>query len=166
MTRVLGARRAYIGLGSNLDQPERRIVQAIAEIDNLRDIRVVRRSSLYRSAPVGYVEQPDFVNAVVSVETILAPAELLNQLLAVEQRHGRRREFANAPRTLDLDLLLYDDWELNAPGLRIPHPRMLQRGFVLRPLHEIDPALLIPGAGPLKEYLDQCADQNVQLVQP
>jgi 2-amino-4-hydroxy-6-hydroxymethyldihydropteridine diphosphokinase len=158
------ARCAYIGLGSNLDQPERRIVQAIAEIDNLRDTRIVRRSSLYRSAPVGYTEQPDFINAVVSVETMLSPVQLLNQLLAIEQRHGRRREFANAPRTLDLDLLLYDDWQLNAPGLRIPHPRMLQRGFVLRPLHEIDPALVIPGAGPLKGYLDQCDDQNVQLV--
>ena len=139
MTHVPVARSAYIGLGSNLDQPERQIVQAMTEIDNLPGTRVVRRSSMYRSAPVGYAEQPDFINAVVGVETTLAPLELLRQLLGIEQRHGRERDFPNAPRTLDLDLLLYGDCELSGPGLRVPHPRMLQRGFVLWPLHEIDP---------------------------
>ena len=107
----------------------------------------MRRSQLYRTRPVGYADQPDFVNAVAEVETQLEPRVLLRELLALEQRHRRVRGRRNGPRTLDLDLLLYDCLELDAPELKLPHPRMHERAFVLMPLHEIAPQAEIPGRG-------------------
>src|SRR5439155_24449578 len=112
-----------VGLGANLGQPKRQIQQALGELDAIPHTRLVTSSSLYRSEPVGYAEQPRFVNAVAQVETALPAERLLAELQAIEARHGRSRSFANAPRTLDLDLLLFADAVLDVPGLKIPHPR-------------------------------------------
>ena len=144
---------AFIALGANLDHPGRQIEAGIRELAVLPQTRVVCRSSLYRSAPVGYADQPDFINAVVQIETGLKPRELLEALLAVEQRHGRVRDFPNAPRTLDLDLALYGSLVLHEHGLTIPHPRMHERAFVIVPLAEIAPEALIPGHGMARELL-------------
>jgi 2-amino-4-hydroxy-6-hydroxymethyldihydropteridine diphosphokinase len=132
---------AYVGIGSNLEDPVRQVRAALEELDHLPHSRVVKRSSLYRSAPVGYADQPDFVNAVAQLETGLPAERLLAELQEIEARHGRSRSFANAPRTLDLDILLYGELELHTPQLEIPHPRMHERAFVLEPLLEIAPEL-------------------------
>ncbi len=153
---------AFIGLGSNLANPVAQVLQAMQAIDCLPETRVLARSSLYRSAPVGYLDQPDFINAVVKVETTLAPLALLHALLALEQENGRTREFQNAPRTLDLDLLLYDDMQHHEHGLTLPHPQMHQRAFVLQPLLEIAPDCVIHGVGVAKKSMQQCADQQLE----
>lgn len=144
---------AFIALGANLGDPQAQIEKALQELSNLPETRLLRHSGLYRSAAVGYAEQPDFINAVAAVATALAPRVLLDALLAIETRHGRRREFKNAPRTLDLDLLLYDDLALHEHGLTLPHPRMIDRAFVLRPLAEIAPERIIPGHGRVADHL-------------
>lgn len=141
--------RAYIALGANLGEPERQVARAMDEIGALAGVRVTARSSLYRTAPVGYRDQPDFINAVIALETDLTPRALLEALLAIERGHGRERQFPNAPRTLDLDILLYDGVRLQEPGLTIPHPRMHERAFVLQPLAEIAPDLVLPAHGPV-----------------
>ncbi|HXF67321.1 MAG TPA: 2-amino-4-hydroxy-6-hydroxymethyldihydropteridine diphosphokinase [Burkholderiales bacterium] len=138
---------AFVALGANLGDPPAQIRSALRALAGLPATRLVRRSSLYRNPPAGLREQPDFVNAVAMVETALAPRALLGELLAIERAHGRVRDFPNAPRTLDLDLVLYGDLELREPGLTIPHPRMLERAFVLVPLAEIAPEAVVPGAG-------------------
>ena len=132
---------AYVGIGSNLDDPRAQVASAFDELDKLPHTRLVRKSSLYRSAPVGYAAQPDFVNAVAQLETGLPAERLLAELQQIEARHGRQRSFANAPRTLDLDVLLFGDLQVQTPALRIPHPRMHERAFVLEPLLEIAPEL-------------------------
>lgn len=138
---------AFIGLGSNLDDPPARIRRALQALAALPGTRLVRRSSLYRNPPSGYLDQPDFVNAVARIETSLEPRELLDELLAIERVHGRVRDLPNGPRTLDLDILLYGERTLREPGLTIPHPRMLGRAFVLMPLAEIAPDVVVPGSG-------------------
>jgi 2-amino-4-hydroxy-6-hydroxymethyldihydropteridine diphosphokinase len=138
---------AFIALGSNIDGPEQQIGRGLSEIGALPQTRLARVSSLYRSAPVGYRNQPDFINAVAAVETTLAPRALLDHLLAIERAHGRVREFPNAPRTLDLDIILYGARALQEPGLAIPHPRMHERAFVIVPLVEIAPDATVPGRG-------------------
>jgi 2-amino-4-hydroxy-6-hydroxymethyldihydropteridine diphosphokinase len=153
---------AYIGLGSNLEDPLDQLRRAFADIDKLPDTRMVARSSLYRSAPIGLLDQPDFVNAVAKIETALTPQALLQALLHIEHQHGRERTIRNAPRTLDLDVLLYDDMQLNEPGLTIPHPQMHLRAFVLRPLLEIAPDCMIPGIGAVAMAARQCNDQQVE----
>lgn len=152
---------AYIGLGANLNDPAAQIEQALVELDRLSDTRLVARSSLYASAPVGYADQPDFINAVAQLETILAPRALLAALLDIEQQHGRARSFRNAPRTLDLDLLLYGAAHFHEDDLTLPHPRMTERAFVLLPLTEIAPELVIPGRGRAADWLTACAAQHV-----
>ncbi len=147
------AATAYIGLGANLDDPVAQVQAGVAALTTLRDTRLTAQSSLYRTAPVGYTDQPDFINAVAAVETGLSPRELLTALLAVETGRGRVRQFLNAPRTLDLDLLLYDDRVLHEEGLTVPHPRMHERAFVLAPLAEIAPDRLIPGRGRVNDLL-------------
>ena len=132
---------AFVGIGSNLDDPRTHVMQAFDELDRLPHTRVVKKSSLYRSAPVGYANQPDFINAVAQLETGLPAERLLAEMQDVEARHGRERSFPNAPRTLDLDLLLYGDLRLSGASLTIPHPRMHERAFVLKPLLEIAPHL-------------------------
>jgi 2-amino-4-hydroxy-6-hydroxymethyldihydropteridine diphosphokinase len=142
---------AYIAMGANLASwagaPEATLAAAAARLESLG--RVTRRSSLYSTEPVGFAEQPRFVNAVVALKTELGPRELLDGLLAIEQEFGRDRSagLANGPRTLDLDLLLFGDMKVSEPGLEIPHPRLAQRGFVLIPLDEIAPDIRQAGSG-------------------
>jgi 2-amino-4-hydroxy-6-hydroxymethyldihydropteridine diphosphokinase len=155
---------AYIGIGSNLDDPRRQVLDAFDELDRLPHSRVVKRSSLYRSAPVGYAAQPDFINAVAQLETGLAAERLLAELQAIEARRGRSRSFANAPRTLDLDLLMLGATRLSSPVLTVPHPRMHERAFVLKPLLEISPDAEIPGRGPAQAFVDACSAQDAQRI--
>jgi 2-amino-4-hydroxy-6-hydroxymethyldihydropteridine diphosphokinase len=140
---------AFVALGSNLDDPAGHIEQAFAALGLLPGTRLASRSSLYLTQPVGHLDQPEFVNAVAGLITSLPPRPLLDALLGIEASHGRRRTFRNAPRTLDLDLLLYNGLVMNEPGLTLPHPRMLERAFVLLPLAEIAADTLIPGSGPV-----------------
>jgi len=144
---------AYIALGANLEDPVVQVRAGLAALATLPDTQLLMQSSLYRTAPVGYADQPDFINAVAAVDTELSPRELLDALLAIELNHGRVRQFANAPRTLDLDVLLYDDVKVNESGLTIPHPRMHERAFVLAPLSEIAPLCEIPGHGRVSDLL-------------
>jgi 2-amino-4-hydroxy-6-hydroxymethyldihydropteridine diphosphokinase len=131
--------RAAIALGSNMADPEAQVQRAFDEIAALPATRLLARSKLYRTKPVGYLEQPDFVNACALVDTTLAPRALLESLLAIEKLHGRERGIANGPRTLDLDIILYGDARIEEPGLAIPHPRARQRDFVLKPLRDVWP---------------------------
>jgi 2-amino-4-hydroxy-6-hydroxymethyldihydropteridine diphosphokinase len=155
---------AYVGIGSNLDEPARQVENSLVELGRLPRSRLMKRSSLYRSAPVGYLHQADFINAVAALETSLEPEKLLDELLAIEARHGRQRPFANAPRSLDLDLLLFDDLELRTERLTVPHPRMHERGFVLKPLLELSRSISIPGKGAAGELLKKCAGQSVERI--
>lgn len=155
---------AFIGLGSNLADPLVQVSGALEALNSLPKTRVVRSSSLYRSAPVGYLDQPEFINAVAQVETELAPRALLDALLALELECGRTRQFRNAPRTLDLDVLLYDDLVHHEHGLTIPHPQMHLRAFVLQPLLEIAPDCIIPGVGAAAEAAQRCAGQVLERI--
>lgn len=143
--------RAYIGLGSNLDNPRRQVERALEALDRLPLTRCRETSRLYASRPVGPQDQPDFVNAVARLDTALSPLALLDQLQALEQRQRRVRSRHWGPRTLDLDLLLYDDEVIDHPRLRVPHAQMHQRGFVLVPLAEIAPTLVLPDGSALTE---------------
>jgi 2-amino-4-hydroxy-6-hydroxymethyldihydropteridine diphosphokinase len=144
---------AFVGLGANLGEPRSQLEQAFIELDAIPHTRVVRTSSLYRTEPVGYAAQPPFVNAVAQLETALPAERLLAELQAIEARHGRNRSFPNAPRTLDLDLLLFGKAVIQTPALEVPHPRMHERAFVLVPLLEIAPQAGIPGLGPARRFL-------------
>jgi 2-amino-4-hydroxy-6-hydroxymethyldihydropteridine diphosphokinase len=152
---------AFIALGANLGEPRRQVEQALAELAALPRSRLLARSALYRSRAVGYLDQPDYLNAVARLETGLTPRQLLADLLDIERRHGRERTFRNSPRTLDLDILLYDELLLNEPGLHLPHPRMHERPFVLVPLAEIAPDIVIPGNGPVRTLLDALDRRSV-----
>jgi 2-amino-4-hydroxy-6-hydroxymethyldihydropteridine diphosphokinase len=145
----------YVGLGSNLGDREGTIRAAVAELAATEGIEVLGVSTLIDTEPVGVVDQPPFLNGVAALETGRAPRELLDLLLAVEARFGRDRDAspAHGPRTLDLDLLLYGGVEIDEPGLRVPHPRLHERGFVLGPLAELDTALEVPGRGPVQTLL-------------
>jgi len=143
--------RAAVALGSNLENPDAQVRRGFDEIAALPGTELVAKSRLYRTAPVGYVDQPDFVNACALVETTLAPRALLDALLEVERRHGRVRDIPNGPRTLDLDIVLYGDRVIDEPGLRIPHPRAHERAFVLKPLIDVWPDAVIPGKGAVRE---------------
>jgi 2-amino-4-hydroxy-6-hydroxymethyldihydropteridine diphosphokinase len=136
---------AYIGLGSNLGDRVATLRTAVQRLETLGRVHAV--SSLYETEPVGYLEQPRFLNAAVALETALAPADLLRALLGIERNLGRTRSFPDAPRTLDLDLLLVEDVILDSPELTLPHPRLRERAFVLVPLAEIAPEIVHPGTG-------------------
>ena len=154
---------AYIGLGSNLDNPAEQITVAMDELSVLPETSLVRCSSLYRSAPLGPQDQPDFINAVVKLQTGLTADKLLEQLQQIEKTHGRIRTVHWGPRTLDLDLLLFGNMRIKTENLTVPHPHIAERGFVLSPLLEIDPAIDIPGRGSASDLLcklDQ--DQSVR----
>jgi 2-amino-4-hydroxy-6-hydroxymethyldihydropteridine diphosphokinase len=155
---------AHIGLGSNLADPEAQVLAALDEIGATPGIVLEGRSSLYRTAPIGYDNQPDFINAVARVRTSLAPQALLDALLGIERNHGRVREFQNAPRTLDLDVLLYDDRQIHTDTLNVPHPRAHLRAFVLLPLLEVSPDLAIPGIGAASAWLAHCQDQPISRI--
>src|SRR3954465_8527296 len=146
---------AFAGLGANLEDPLQQVSQAILELHDIEHTQVLAVSSLYRSAPVGYADQPDFINAVAKLQSKLTPQQLLDALHAIENRHGRRRSKRNAPRTLDLDLLLYGTLVLDEEGLVLPHPRMHERAFVFLPGAEFAPAALLPGPPPLSQLLAQ-----------
>lgn len=149
--------QVFVALGSNLDDPVAQVRSAFQDLDAIPASRCVRRSSLYRSVPIGPAGQPDYINAVAALETGLAPEELLDHLQAIERRHGRVRGAERwGPRTLDLDLLLYDDRVMQTERLTIPHPGLHLRAFVLYPLHEIAPGLRIPQRGSLDELIKQC----------
>jgi len=153
---------AMIGMGANLGDPLKQIAAGFDDIAHLPGSRLLQRSSLYRSAPVGKTDQPAFINTVALIETRLAARALLEALLQIEQRHGRRRMEPNGPRTLDLDLLLYGTQTISEPGLEVPHPRMHERRFVLDPLVEVVPDCDIPGKGRARDALAQVLSQDVE----
>jgi 2-amino-4-hydroxy-6-hydroxymethyldihydropteridine diphosphokinase len=155
---------SYVALGANLGDPVATVRAAIDALASLPDVQLVGASSLYRTAPVGLKNQPDFINAVVALDTALPPPALLAALFAIEARFGRQRSVKNAPRTLDLDLLLCADAVLVTPQLTLPHPRLHQRAFVLAPLLEIAADIEIPGHGSGKDLLAECADQRVDKI--
>ena len=162
---ISGGVVAYVGLGSNLGDPATQVRSGMTALQRLRRTGVEACSSLYASAPVGMTQQPDFVNAVCRLRTALAAEALMQQLLAIEHAHGRLRHDDNGgPRTLDLDLLLYGEQMLQRPELTVPHPRLHQRAFVLYPLHELDPELVIPGRGRVTDLLAPCARQTVRKI--
>jgi 2-amino-4-hydroxy-6-hydroxymethyldihydropteridine diphosphokinase len=136
--------------------------RAFGELAQLPQTRVSARSALYRTAPVGYADQPPFVNACAKLETRLAPRALLEALLAIERRHGRRRDIPNGPRTLDLDLILYGGEKIEEPALRVPHPRAHERAFVLAPLVDAWPEASIPGHGGAKDLLAKVGTAGVE----
>lgn len=161
---VMGV-RAFVALGANLVDPQAQVRAAAAALNDLPGCRLVTLSSLYRTAPVGVPgEQPDYINAVAAVDTTLPPEELLQALLALEQRFGRERHTHLAPRTLDLDLLLYGDTVLDTPSLQLPHPRLHLRAFVLVPLAEIAPTLHLPGRGSVAAWLPAVSLQAIAKV--
>jgi 2-amino-4-hydroxy-6-hydroxymethyldihydropteridine diphosphokinase len=147
--------KAFVGIGSNLGEPERQIAAALDLLRADDAIDVVAVSSLRETEPVGYRDQPNFLNGAAALETELSPRELLDRLLAIEQQLGRRRGEGPrfGPRLIDLDLLLYDDKVLDEPGLTVPHPRLAERRFALEPLAELDPSLEIPGHGSVQALL-------------
>ena len=156
---------AFVGLGSNLAHPRRQIARAVAALARLPRTRIVRLSPNYVSAPIACSdEQPDYVNAVVALRTSLSPGSLLRRLQSIERRHGRVRHAAsprNAPRTLDLDLLLFERRRLRLPHLTVPHPRMHERAFVLKPLLDIAPAVVVPGRGVAHRELRAVRQQRI-----
>jgi 2-amino-4-hydroxy-6-hydroxymethyldihydropteridine diphosphokinase len=147
--------RAFVGLGSNLGDRERTLRRAVEELGRLPGTEVRGVSSLRDTAPVGYVDQPRFLNGAVELETQLGARELLQELLRIERELGRDRAESppQGPRTLDLDLLLYGEERIQAPGLEVPHPRLHERRFVLEPLFQLDPGLFLPGRGSVQALL-------------
>jgi 2-amino-4-hydroxy-6-hydroxymethyldihydropteridine diphosphokinase len=158
------ATRAFIGLGSNLAHPRRQLARALARLDALDGLRVLAVSPNYATAPIGGAPQPDYVNAVALVETTLSPRALLARLHSIERRQRRRRDAStprNAPRTIDLDLLLYGARRIRSPQLAVPHPRMHERAFVLRPLTDVMPTVTIPGRGLARRLLPDVGGQRI-----
>jgi len=153
---------AYIGLGSNLSDPARQVRTALETLSISPDVKLLRKSGLYRSPPMGPADQPDYVNAVAQLETRLSPHDLLDLLQGIERQQGRVRGERWGPRTLDLDLLLYADRRIADERLSVPHPGLAHRAFVLYPLREIAPGLEIPGLGPLSGLLEQCPQEGLE----
>jgi 2-amino-4-hydroxy-6-hydroxymethyldihydropteridine diphosphokinase len=152
--------RVFIGLGANLGDPAATLRAAVAALAALPLTTLLACSKTYRSAPVD-AQGPDFLNAVAEINTSLPPVALLHELQGIEQAHGRERAYRNAPRTLDLDLLLYGNQTIATPNLTVPHPRMHERAFVLLPLQELDPDLEIPARGKLPDLLSAVSDQRI-----
>ncbi|HEY6898082.1 MAG TPA: 2-amino-4-hydroxy-6-hydroxymethyldihydropteridine diphosphokinase [Rhodocyclaceae bacterium] len=155
---------AFVALGANLGDPMATLKLALQALDDLPQSRLTATSSFYRTAPVGLKNQPDFINAVAALETGLDADALLDALFAIEGEFGRQRSVPNAPRTLDLDLLLFEAQCCDSPRLTLPHPRMHQRAFVLAPLAEIAPNLAIPGHGPVAALLAACSEQRIEAM--
>lgn len=155
---------AYIGLGSNLEQPLQQVQGAIEALAQLPGSRLIAVSRLYRSEPLGPPGQPDYVNGVAALDTSLEPEALLDQLQAIENRHGRVRTLRWGPRTLDLDLLLFGGQVINTPRLTVPHPEMARRSFVLYPLADIAPALVLPDGRSLDSLLQGCPPAGLSVI--
>jgi 2-amino-4-hydroxy-6-hydroxymethyldihydropteridine diphosphokinase len=156
---------AYIGIGSNLDEPEGQVASAIDALRRLPQSRLQRVSRLFRTPPWGRAEQPAFINAVAELATRLSPRELLDVLLAIERERGRHRDGTRwGPRVIDLDILLYGDISIDEDGLRIPHPHIAERAFVLLPLADLDGDLYVPGQGRVRELLDRVDTQGCVLL--
>ena len=153
--------KIYIALGSNLEEPSQQIYKAINLIDAIDKLSVTDKSSLYKTKPIGKIDQPDFINAAIEVEGNISPENLHAALQNIETQAGRIRIELNEPRTLDLDILLIDDLIMKTKKLTIPHPRMHQRQFVIVPLFEINQELNIPGIGSIDEILKSIPDQGV-----
>jgi len=156
---------ASIGLGANLGDARATLDDAQLRLARLPQTTLIAASPLYRSAPVD-ATGPDYLNAVVVLETALDPAALLDALQRIEAAHGRERPHRNAPRTLDLDLLLYGDSRIATLVLTVPHPRLQRRAFVLRPLLDVLPEVQIPGIGPAADCLADVADQAIEKLSP
>lgn len=154
---------AYIGLGANLGDARAQVEQALAQLDQLPGTTVLAASPLFRTAPIDS-SGDDYINAVARLETSLDPIALLDALQDLEQQHGRERPYHNAPRTLDLDVLLYGAQTIDSERLTVPHPRMHERAFVLAPLLTLDPDLAIPGRGLVRELIGHVADQAIEPV--
>ena len=153
--------KIYIALGSNLEEPSQQIYKAINLIDAIDELSVTRKSSLYKTKPIGRIDQPDFINAAIEVEGNISPQNLHTSLQDIETQTGRIRMELNEPRTLDLDILLIDDLIMKTKKLTVPHPRMHQRQFVIVPLFEINQKLDIPGIGSIDDILKSLPDQGV-----
>lgn len=156
---------AFIGLGSNMDDPVAKVRAGMVALETMPETQLEQCSSLYRSAPIGVEKQPDFVNAVCRLLTRLSSIALLERLLAIELAHGRQRPGPeDGPRPLDLDLLLYDEQIYDSPQLTLPHPRLHERAFVLLPMIEIAPDLVVPGKGRVRDLAACCAGQRVERI--
>lgn len=145
--------QVFISLGANIEPRKKYLDQALKQLSEHKSITIIRKSSIYETAPVGYVDQANFLNMAVQFETSLSPKNLLNYCQKIEQNLGRKRDIRFGPRTIDLDILLYNQESIKTERLIIPHPRMHKRAFVLIPLHEIAPHLTIPRVGKLEELL-------------
>ncbi|MGA9852683.1 MAG: 2-amino-4-hydroxy-6-hydroxymethyldihydropteridine diphosphokinase [Gammaproteobacteria bacterium] len=156
--------RVYIGLGSNLNGPSEQLWRAFTELDQLPRTRMLARSHLYKSKPLGPQDQPDYLNAVAVLDTRLEPLDLLRMLRELETRHGRRRaeEARWGSRSLDLDMLVYGNIRMQTPELTLPHPGLHERSFVLYPLAEVAPALVIPDHGPVQALRDRCHSPPIE----
>lgn len=154
--------QVFIGLGSNLDNPQQQILSAIDDIAAIEQTSLAQQSSLYSSPPMGPQDQPDYINAVIAVETELSPHDLLDALQQIEQKHGRIRKRHWGERTLDLDILLFADKVIEDERLTVPHPGISDRAFVVYPLAEIAPDLQIPGLGDLAEIKANCLPGGLQ----
>jgi 2-amino-4-hydroxy-6-hydroxymethyldihydropteridine diphosphokinase len=156
---------AWVGLGGNLGDPAAALQDALDALDRIFGVELTAVSSVYQSAPVGLSAQPDFLNAVARIDTSLEPGELLEQLLRIETEQGRVRVGERfGPRLIDLDLLLYNETALQSEGLTLPHPRMLERRFVLEPLVELEGDMSLPGGRRLCDCLDACSDQRLDKI--
>lgn len=155
-------RRCFIGLGSNLAEPHQQLRSALDALDALPRTRLLRSSGFYRSAAVGPGEQPDYLNAVAEIDSDLTAAELLDSLQAIEARQGRERSVRWGARTLDLDILLFGEEVLDTERLQVPHPRMAERNFVLLPLSELEPRLVLPTGESLAALLRQCPPNRLE----
>ncbi len=150
---------SYIALGSNLSNPVKQVLDAFEELAEIRNTRLIARSKLYTSNPMGPQDQPDYINAVAQLATALASEELLNELQQIEQNHHRKRIIHWGPRTLDLDVLLYGHEVISTERLQVPHPGLKQRIFVVQPLLEIAPALVLPDGTKLASLMSDFADE-------
>jgi len=153
----------HIGIGSNLGDARAHVQGALERLARLPETQLSAQSSLFRTAPVE-AEGEDYINAVARIDTRLSPEQLLHELQAIENDFGRERPYKNAPRTLDLDLLLYGSQTISSASLQVPHPRMTQRAFVLIPLLQIDPFLVIPGMGPAHAFVPDVAGQAIEKI--
>ena len=155
--------RAYIGLGSNLDNPVAQVLEAVAELEMIPDTILVARSTLYSGRPMGPEEQPDYVNAVVSLDTLLSADDLHRALVSIEDLQGRTRDGEKwGPRIIDLDLLLYGNSTIDTATLTVPHPGMHERDFVIVPLEEIAGNVKIPGKGFLYSLINKCKSHSLK----